>query len=100
MSESNNKLVEIKLAIKRVFEENNYSFLDEYLKNECKSDKHALKYGAITGEISSKLNMSPTRTRYLLNKYHKEGILLKQFTAGGCCRWWYYGLVDEIKESK
>lgn len=93
------KLDEIKLAIKDMYMRTTYPSLDEYIKNECKADEHAVNQGPITIEISRRITMSLIRTRYYLNKYHKEGLLLKFNTGSGCCRWWYKGLIDELNNT-
>ncbi len=89
----------IKEAIKHQYNRYLYKSLDEYLKTDCKTDDHAVTYGPLTTELASRMGVTLSKARYHLNKYHKKGLLAKQDASGGCCRWWYYGLLDEIKQS-
>ena len=87
----------IKNVIKEQYNKNKYALIDDYIQHDCKSDGAAVAYGPLTIEIASSIGVTQSKARYYLNKYHKSGGLVKLEANGGSCRWWYHGMLSELR---
>lgn len=86
----------LKGVIKNRYVGNAYSSLDERIKSEL-TDRQAAEHGPVTTEISKFISgRSNAQVKHFLDKYHKKGMLIK-YKKGMVCRWWYDGLIDELK---
>jgi len=90
-------LKQIKEAIKAKYKSSSYKALDDHVRKNCKSDELLAKFGPLTAEIACHLGKDQAKTRYWLNKFCKYGHVYKSSTKGGSCRWWYEGLLSELK---
>lgn len=65
-----------------------------------KTDISASQYGPLTHNIARPLGLPLPKARYHLDKHARAGHLIKSATPGGISRWWYPGLLEELKREQ
>ena len=94
---SNKDQLKILEAIKKQYNRHSYESLDNFIRKHCKDDQQASHYGPLTIEIASETGICVSYLRRKLNKLADKGVVIKFPMPSGGHRWWYVGLLDEIR---
>lgn len=61
------------------------------------TDKHVMRYGPLSTQLATSLGVTKQQAYTALNREFKRGNLMKDASPGTICRWWYEGLLDELR---
>lgn len=64
---------------------------------ESITDKQVMNTGPLSTDLARTLNRPKQSVYAALNREYQKGNLMKDARPGTICRWWYEGLLEEIR---